>query len=354
MIYLESPYTDPAFNLALEEYAFQRLDRQEEYFMLWRNDRSVVIGKHQNAREEVNLPYAKRHGIPVVRRLSGGGAVYHDPGNLNVTWIVNGKETEWSMERFARPILLACREFGIEAEIQGRNDLVVGGRKFSGNAGYRENGRIMHHGTVMIAVDKETMARVLRVDAGKIASNGVPSVQSRVVNLSECTDVPLTVETFAHVLRRKVLGTAKPDLRGWAAAELEEVRALAARRYGAWEWNYGSFPGYTLEQSYRVEGCGTVTVGMDVRAGVIEALSVRGDFLGDEPVETLEAALTGCRLERQELVEILDQLPVKRYLYGISPGVMADILCGVAPERISPDAQSMGNRRVEHVRKDGD
>ncbi|MCD8083535.1 MAG: lipoate--protein ligase [Clostridiales bacterium] len=332
MRYLESPFTDPALNLALEEYAFRFLDRGREYFMLWQNDRSVIIGRHQNAREEVNLSYARQNGIPVVRRLSGGGAVYHDLGNLNFTYIVDGEQPELSMERFAQPLLSACRAFGIEARLQGRNDLTVGGRKFSGNAAYQEDGRTLHHGTVMIAVDQTAMSEALQAGAAKVTSAGVSSVRSRVVNLSECTEAPLSVAMFAREFRKRALETDAPDRRCWSAAELREVRKLAAGRYATWEWNEGSFPGYSLEQSVRVEGCGLLRIGMDVQAGVIEALSVRGDFLGGGPVEIVEAALTGCRLERRELAGRLEQLPLRRYLYGVSPEAFADLLCGLAAE----------------------
>lgn len=328
MIYLESPSTQPSFNLALEEYAFRNLDRKEEYFMLWQNRPAVIIGKHQNAREEVNLPYVKEHGIPVIRRLSGGGAVYHDLGNLNFTFIVNGESGELSMERFAEPLLLACREFGIEAGIEGRNDVTVHGRKFSGNAGYQEDGRTMHHGTIMIGVDKKVMGEALRVSGDKIISKSVKSVPSRVVNLSECTGVPITVCSFASVLKEKVFGTADPEKYCWTETDLTKVRKLEKERYGTWEWNYGSFPSYELIKIKHVEGCGSVRVEMRALGGKIEVISIRGDFLGSRPVEELEEFLKGCRLTEKAVREKLSETDLGQYLYGMPVETFVEILCG--------------------------
>lgn len=236
MILLRSPFTDAALNLALEEYAFSELDPKYGYFMLWQNEKSVIIGKHQNARDEVDLTYAAEHGIPVVRRLSGGGAVYHDLGNLNFTFIEDGDDSCLSMERFTKPLLAACRTFGIRAEIAGINDVTVGGRKFSGNAGYQRDGRILHHGTVLITTDIETMAGVLTPSDAKLRSNGVGSVRERVVNLSDCCP-GLTVAAFARELGRQVFGTDKPAGHRWSRKDLGRIRKLSRERYETLEWN---------------------------------------------------------------------------------------------------------------------
>lgn len=329
MIYLESPSTDPTFNLALEEYAFSHLNPGEEYFMLWRNRPSVIIGKHQNAQQEVNLPYAKLHHIPVVRRLSGGGAVYHDLDNLNFTFIVQGTMPELSMERFAAPLLAACRWFGIDARVEGRNDVTVDGKKFSGNARYVENGRTMHHGTILLKTDGAVMEQVLRVSPDKIRSKGIASVRSRVTSLSACAGHAIAPETFAAVLREEVFGTDSPRTYAWTEADLRQVKALQKRRYETWEWNVGAFPLYEVTRTRRIEGCGTVEAGFSVLGGQISEISLRGDFMETAPVSELEELLVGCRLEPETLEHCLADIRPERYISGLTASLLAQLLCGL-------------------------
>ena len=327
MVFLDSPFTGAAFNLAMEEYAFSCLSRGEEYFMLWQNDSSVILGKHQNAQEEVNLPYAKAQGIPVVRRLSGGGAVYHDLGNLNFTWITDGESPHLPMERFTQPLLTACRSFGINARIDGRNDVTVDGRKFSGGAGYQQDGRTMHHGTVLISSDLKVMARVLTPSMDKIRSDSARSVPSRVINLADrCSG--LTVQAFAGELRRQVLGPGTPRHYRWTPEDLRRIEELCQTRYDTWDWNFGHFPEYQVERRRRVEDCGTVQVGMQVVGGKIADISITGDFFGARPVGELERSLRGRPLRYDALLPLLTQLEVGRYLFGMPPEIFASLLCG--------------------------
>lgn len=328
MIYLESPSTDPAFNLAAEEYAFFGLDRREEYFMLWQNRPAVIIGRHQNAEEEVNLPFLRANEIPVVRRLSGGGAVYHDLGNLNFTYIADGESGGLSMERFAGPLVLACRELGLSAEITGRNDVTVGGRKISGNAGYQENGRILHHGTILLSSDLERMEKALRPPGDKLVSKGTKSVRSRVTTLSAALGREIPIREFAGRLKAQVLGEAGVRPRSWEASELQRIEAIRAARYGSWEWNFGSFPACQIERRRRIEGCGSLHIGMDVFGGRIEAVTFRGDFLGNREIDGLEEALEGCLLEKEQLKRRLEEAELSEYIFGIKAEVLAGILCG--------------------------
>lgn len=329
MIYLESPSTDPTFNLALEEYAFGHLDPQEEYFMLWRNRPSVIIGKHQNAQQEVNLLYAEQHHIPVVRRLSGGGAVYHDLNNLNFTFIVRGAVPELSMERFAAPLLAACQQFGVYARVEGRNDVTVDGKKISGNARYMENGRTMHHGTILLKTDAETMSQVLQVSEDKIRSKGVSSVKSRVTSLSACAGYPIGPEEFGSVLRKEVFGTASPRTYAWTEADLAQAEQLKKRRYETWEWNVGTFPLYEVTRARRIEGCGTVEAGFSVLGGRISEISLRGDYMESAPVSELEEQLQNCQLELGALESYLKSVHPEQYICGLTAGVLARLLCGL-------------------------
>ena len=194
--YLDLTTTDPHWNLALEQYVFDRLPRDRSYFLLWQNDRSVIIGKHQNTPAEIDLPYVEAQGIQVVRRLSGGGAVYHDLGNLNFTFITDGEGAgTLDFALFCRPVVRVLESFGVSAQISGRNDITVCGKKFSGNSQYTREGRVMHHGTILFDSDLDAVTRALRVDEEKIRSKGVPSVRSRVTNLKEHLppDVPVSL-----------------------------------------------------------------------------------------------------------------------------------------------------------------
>ena len=204
MYYLESTKTDPSWNLALEQYVFDVLDG---CFMLWQNDNTIVVGKHQNTLEEINTDYVKEHGVTVVRRLSGGGAVYHDLGNLNFTFVAENRfGSEFDFSTFCRPVVDALRSLGVPAEINGRNDMTIEGRKFSGNAQYMKKGRIMHHGTLMYDSDLEAVSRALNVKPDKIESKGLKSVRSRVTNIRPyVTDQALTVDGFREILRRSRL-----------------------------------------------------------------------------------------------------------------------------------------------------
>ena len=329
MIYLESPSTDPTFNLALEEYAFGHLDPQEEYFMLWRNRPSVIIGKHQNAQQEVNLLYAEQHHIPVVRRLSGGGAVYHDLNNLNFTFIVRGAVPELSMERFAAPLLAACRRFGIQARIEGRNDVTADGRKFSGNARYVERGRTMHHGTILLQTDRETMEQVLTVSSDKIESKGIASVKSRVTSLSLCAGYVIEPDVFSAVLREEVFGTDMPHQYMWTEEDLRQIELLKQNRYATWAWNVGTFPVYEVTRRRRIEGCGIVETSFSVLGGRISEITLRGDFMEFLPVSELEEQLLGCRIELGELEAFLQTCRPEQYICGLTAHILARMLCGL-------------------------
>jgi len=186
MKYIFNPSTDPHFNLALEEYVMTNCKDGETYFLLWQNEPSIIIGKHQNTVEEINSSFVKDNNIHVVRRLSGGGAVYHDLGNLNFTFIIgSGKEGMFDFGKFTQPIVKMLQSRGVNAELNGRNDLTIEGKKFSGNSQYIKNNRLLHHGTLLFNSNLEDVAKALMVSGEKIESKGVKSIRSRVTNILE-------------------------------------------------------------------------------------------------------------------------------------------------------------------------
>ena len=327
MYYLESPSTDPYFNLALEQVVFDRLDRAHEYFMLWQNDNAIIVGKHQNTAREINAAYVKEHGVKVVRRLSGGGAVYHDLGNLNFTFVVNGGAgAAFDFSLFFRPVADALASLGVAAEINGRNDMTIDGKKFSGNSQYMKEGRIMHHGTIMYDSDLSVVEKALAVPPDKIASKGIQSVRSRVTNVKPHMSENLPVEAFRDALRDFMFREFRLAARPFSEEELAAARELRDRVYSRWEWNYGRSPAHSIQKERRVEGCGRLEVGMEVKGGRVEAISFSGDYFGNGDSAELAELLRGCPLNEGALAERLADVEVGRYFNNLTREQFLEIL----------------------------
>ena len=330
MVYIQSPSTDAEFNLALEQYVFDEMDPSREYFMLWQNASAIIVGKNQNTVEEINRKYVEDHGIQVVRRLSGGGAVYHDMGNLNFTFIRHGGDTaNMDLHAFCQPIARALHQLGVDAQVNGRNDITIDGRKFSGNSQYVKKGRIMHHGTLMFDSDLSVVSDCLQVSKDKIESKGVKSVRSRVTNirehLPEGQDITLQDfwETLVRFMEEESGGMERYELTQEDLARVEQIRA---QRYGRWQWNYGYSPRYSLRKERRIEGVGKILVSMDVKDGCLEQMEFYGDYFGSEDGADVAAVLKGCAMERQALTERLAQIDLERYFHRLSVMQLVDIL----------------------------
>ena len=326
MNYLNLTTTDPAFNLAVEEYVFDYLPRDRMYVMLWQNDNAIIIGKNQNTLAEINEAYVKEQGIRVVRRLSGGGAVYHDMGNLNFTVIADAQGEKLDFGRFCMLVVKALQRVGIKAEINGRNDMTIDGKKFSGNAQYLRQGRVMHHGTILFDSNAAVLANALKVDEAKIQAKGVKSVRSRVTNVRPCLPVDMTLPQFRQVLLDTILEEEPGEEYILNERDLAVVAKLKADRYDTWEWNYGHSPACTLHKKARVEGCGTVEAFITLREGTIWQIVFKGDFFGIADPEQLAAMLIGCRPDRASLEERLSRTDVSRYFMGMTVTELARIL----------------------------
>ena len=325
MKYYRGISTDPYLNLASEQFLLDTEDG--EVFMLWRNSRSVILGRNQNAYAEVNLPFVEENAIPVVRRLTGGGAVFHDLGNLNFTFIVPRERCpEMDFGRFVRPVAQALREMGVPAELSGRNDLVADGRKISGNAQCVWRDRVMHHGTLLVDADLSFMDGALRADADKLKSKGIKSVRSRVGNLAEY--VPgLDAEGLMRRLEEYFLGEGA-ETAVFTAEQRAGIERLAEEKYRTWEWNFGasgSF-GQTVRRRFPY---GSVQLSFSSEGGVLTDVRLSGDFFGIRPAGELESALRGCRLIRYELAERLARAEVGEVIYGASPDEIAGMFEGL-------------------------
>ncbi len=284
--------TDPYFNLAAEEYVMEHF--AEDCFMLWRNAPAVIVGRHQNTLAEIAADYVRAHDIPVVRRHSGGGAVFHELGNLNFTFIAaNDTPHRIDFRRFTQPVLEVLQGLGVPARFEGRNDLTIDGRKFSGNAQVVRADRVLHHGTLLFAGRMADISGALRPDPSKYADKAVKSVRSRVTNISEHLPQPMTVLEFRDRLMAHVMATT-PDARPYAFTS-EDTRAIARLRdekYATWEWNYGRSPEYNFRKAARTAGGGLEAV-LRVENGTIAGARIYGDYFSRADPETFEAALVG-------------------------------------------------------------
>ena len=327
MLYIESESLDPRFNLAMEQYVFDEMDRSEEYFILWRNHNTIVVGKHQNTDAEINSEFVKRAGVSVVRRLSGGGAVYHDTGNLNFTFIMDAVDTEkLDLAMFCGPVVRALAEIGVQAEITGRNDIVIGGRKFSGNSQYISNGRILHHGTIMFDSDLEIVGQALGAQKEKLVPKGIPSVRSRVTNVSSHLDRPVSLEDFKKILIEQTAKSMVLKPYSLSDEDIRKIKEIKKGRYDLWEWNYGPQPEGGVVKSRRIEGCGEVTVSFNVGNGRIRDIRLGGDFFGIGDPQDISDKLSGCSTDREALTAELAGVSVGRYIHNLTNDLLVSII----------------------------
>ncbi|KQL55059.1 lipoate--protein ligase [Heyndrickxia shackletonii] len=319
--------TDPQINLAIEEYALKNLDPNETYLLFYINQPSIIIGKNQNTIEEINTEYVDKNGIIVVRRLSGGGAVYHDLGNLNFSFITKDDgESFHNFLKFTEPVINALKKLGVNAELSGRNDIQVGERKISGNAQFSTRGRMFSHGTLMLDSELENVASALKVKKDKIESKGIKSVRSRVANISEFLDQKLTIEKFRQLLLESIFEGQNPIPEYKLTDEdWENIHQLSKERYQNWDWNYGKSPKFNLQHSHRFP-VGSVDVRLDVNKGKIENCKIYGDFFGVGDVEDIESKLTGVRYERNEIEKALEDIDVKHYFGNITKDELVNLI----------------------------
>lgn len=315
MIFIDNQgITDPRINLAIEEYALRHLPLDDDYLLFYINEPSIIIGKNQNTIEEINAEYVEQNGIHVVRRLSGGGAVYHDLGNLNFSFITkdDGKSIN-NFKKFTEPVIKALRELGVEAELSGRNDILVEGRKISGNAQFATCGRMFSHGTLLFNSEIEHVVSALKVNTAKIESKGIKSIRSRVANISEFLTQPMTIQEFRqHLLNSIFSGREIPEY-NLNEEDWEKIHEISKNRYQNWDWNYGESPACNYTQSKRFEGVGIIEVRLFIDKGVIKDAKIYGDFFGVGDVKEVEDSLKEIPYLKGSIEEAIKDLNLSHY-----------------------------------------
>ncbi len=310
MKYLVNTCTDAQWNMAYDQFVLEQGPWEEPVFYLWQNAPSVIIGRNQSAYAEVNLPYLEEHGIALARRVTGGGAVYHDLGNLNYS--IAGPVDQMDQAPFI--LEKALQQLGVPARRTGRNDILVDGRKCSGYAKSLCGKRMMIHGTLLWDVDLEALTRALSVPGSKLEAAGVASVRSRVANLRSYLPSLPDILAFQDALQSLLAGAdtaicLSPD-------QLAAIDLLATEKFRSWDWIYGHSPATTF-QSRRKFACGTVEAHYTLTHGVFSALRFTGDFLGGLPAEKLAARLLGCRPDdilREDIGRYFDQVSPEEFL----------------------------------------
>ncbi len=311
--------TDPRINLAIEEYAVKNLDINESYLLFYINEPSIIIGKNQNTIEEINTEYVEANGIHVVRRLSGGGAVYHDLGNLNFSFITKDDGDSFhNFRKFTEPVVNALQSMGVNAELSGRNDLLVEGKKISGNAQFATRGRMFSHGTLLFDSKMDHIVSALKVKKDKIESKGIKSVRGRVANITEFLTRKITIEEFRKLILIHIF-EGEENIQEYILTDedWEKIYALSKERYQIWDWNYGKSPKFNLQHSHRFP-IGQIDVRFEVTRGVIKNCKIYGDFFGAGNVADIENRLVGIRYDRTELEKALEETPIKHYFGNVS------------------------------------
>ena len=318
MLIIKRHNTDPYFNLATEEYVLKNFE--EDSFMLWRNAPSIIVGKHQNTLSEINVDYVKSNNIPVVRRLSGGGAVFHDLGNLNFTFIQKGHEESLiDFRKYTLPILEVLEKMGINARFEGRNDLTIDGMKFSGNAEHIWKNRVLHHGTLLFSAHMPDLTATLNADPLKFRDKAVKSVRSRVTNISGHLKEPIDVLQFATLIQDHIV-EKYPDAKliDLTDEDHEKIYELVRNKYNTWEWNFGYSPNYNLKKIVRTEKGGTIEFDLDVHNGIIQHIKILGDYFSKSDTEEIESALTGTAHQEPVIREALRPFNIDNYFAGIT------------------------------------
>lgn len=336
MIFIENEgITDPRINLALEEYCLRNFDGGQDYLLFYINEPSIIIGRNQNTLEEINHEYTEEKGIHVVRRISGGGAVYHDFGNLNFSFMTDySLESLNNFKKFTAPVIKVLNDMGVAAELKGRNDIVVDDRKISGNAQFSSGKRMFSHGTLLFDSQLSEVANALNVKMSKIESKGHKSVRSRVANISEFLEEKTDIKTFrANILKGLYDGKDEFETYHLTEKEWEGVYRLRDEKYGTWEWNFGHSPKFNIKRVRRFD-IGEIDLRIFVEKGIIREFKVYGDFFGKDPVAEFENQFLGLRYDLKEIEKAFEPIEVFNYFGKVEKEELVNLVYGADEDAI--------------------
>ena len=326
MLLINNTNTNAYFNLAMEEYFLKNTN--EDIFLLWQNENSIIVGKNQNTLSEINYDYVKENNIKVVRRLSGGGAVFHDLGNINFTFISCNDNSFSDFKKFTMPIVEALKELNVHAEFSGRNDLLIDGQKFSGNAQYNYKNKVMHHGTLLFSSEINDLSNALKVKPSKFQGKSVKSVKSRVTNISSHLDKEMTVLEFKDYLMDFI--NKRDDNSHFYELndkDVESINKLVEEKYSTWEWNFGYSPKYSLNNELKYPG-GNVEFSLDVHDGLIKDIKFFGDFFGKEDISFIEDKLRNVKHNEYSIKSALEDVDINNYFLNCNIDILVSGIMG--------------------------
>jgi len=317
---------DPSVNIALETFLLKEKKLDEPILLFYINEPSIIIGRNQNTIEEINAEYVEEKGIHIVRRMSGGGAVYHDLGNFSFCFITKDDGDSFrDFGKFTKPVIAFLRSVGVkDAELKGRNDLVIGEKKFSGNAMYATNGRMTAHGTILFDSDLDAINSALKPRKDKIESKGIKSVRSRVTNIKPFVDEPyknLTTEEFRDLMLLYIFEVnTRGDVKEYHLTEEDWKRVYEIREeyFGNWDWNYGKSPKFEVEKHHRFP-IGSIDVRLNVEEGHIKELKIYGDFFGLGEIKEVEDVFIGVKYAKEDILAKLHEIDTKKYFGNVTP-----------------------------------
>jgi len=310
--YIETKWDIPYYNFALEDYLLNEA-KEDDYVFFYIHKPSIIVGKYQNTIEEINKDFIEENDISVARRLSGGGAVYHDHGNLNFSFVHKADKRDVNnFKKFTKPVIDALIELGLDAHLSGRNDILIDDKKISGNAQYYTNGRLLHHGTLLYDSQMSNLVKSLKVRDLKIKSKGIKSVKSRVANISDFLNNQLPIEDFKEYLLKSFYQSRDIEKYELDDKAMNYIDKKVKEKYSTWEWNFGKSPDFEIQKIHKFP-FGILDTRLDVRDGVISHCKIYGDYFSKKDIVHLENSLIGLKYDKSELSINKDIIKINDY-----------------------------------------